>query len=170
LPNQSDVDVNIEHDRGAVNGLAEIAGSVKDQSGAALARANVRLTKVSGEICNERSDEWGRFSFSAIPPGDYHLEVLSPGFRIAAAQLSLKAQDRAVLSTVLAIGAVTQTVIVEAANMRHGTGAGFGGGGMAGGVIRGIIGGIPTQFNAGTLTLKAADGIGLIENLPLNGR
>jgi uncharacterized protein YfaS (alpha-2-macroglobulin family) len=145
LPNQSDVDVNIEHDRGAVNGLAEIAGSVKDQTGAAVPRASVKLTKASGEVRNERSDEWGRFSFSAIPAGDYRVEVLSPGFRMATAQFSVKARDRAVLSTVLAVGAVTQTVVVKAANMRSGTGHGFGGG-MAGGVIGGIIGGVPQRI------------------------
>jgi hypothetical protein len=166
LPNQSGVDVNIEHDRGAVNGLAEITGSVTDQTGAAIPRASVKLTKVSGEIRNERSDEWGRFSFAAIPPGDYSVEVLSQGFRIAAANLSLKARDRAVLSTVLAIGAVTQTVVVEAAKMRVGTGGGFGGG-FGGGVIGGIIGGVP---NAPPPRFMASAGLAMMENLPVNGR
>ena len=141
----SAVDVNIEHDRGAFNGLAEITGSVVDATGAVIPGANVKVRRVStGEVRNERTDAQGQFRFSAISPADYRIEVSSAGFSIGSADVGLRARDRAAISVALAVGSVNSVVVVEAAGAQFHLGTGVVGGvpgGVMGGVMAGIGGG-----------------------------
>jgi hypothetical protein len=109
-------EVKIEHDRGAFNGRAEITGTVTDATGAVIPGATVTLRKTgSGEIRTARADASGEFSFAAVAPGSYRAEIASPGFQMLAHELTVVARDRAVFAATLAVGAVAETVMVDAA-------------------------------------------------------
>jgi len=133
--------LTIEHDRGPFNGLAEIAGAVTDVSGAVVVSATVNARETStGKIRTTHLDAIGKFSFAALPPGSYEVEISAPGFRSVSQKVTVDAQDRAVLTAALSVGAVNEAVEVVVMN-----GAAFGvgvGGGVAGGVGAGQMGGV----------------------------
>jgi hypothetical protein len=150
------IELSMEHDRGPFNGLAEIAGTVLDASGAAAGGAIVTARSSTGKTMTAHADSDGQFRFSGVLPGDYTVEAVSEGFRTASCELTLKARDRAVLSASLEVGAATESVTVttveRAITLQGNFGAGHGGGvgvaggvagGQVGGVIGGIVGGIP---------------------------
>jgi hypothetical protein len=112
------VAVRMEHDRGPMNGLAEIAGTVTDPSGAVIsgARVTVRFA-ASGDVRHAVSNAMGCFSLSALPAAKYDVSIESPGFRIASRQVVLAPQDRAVIAAVLEVGADATTVEVVADSM-----------------------------------------------------
>src|SRR5260370_15250092 len=63
-------------------GDADIAGVVKDPSGAPIAAAKVTLTNQdSGVARTFTADSEGRYRFSAIAPGRYSLKTEATGFR-----------------------------------------------------------------------------------------
>jgi uncharacterized protein YfaS (alpha-2-macroglobulin family) len=138
------INVNIEHHRGPFNGRAEIVGTVTDATGAVVAAASVELRNVStGKNRTATTNANGKFSLSSVPPGDYEVQVVMPGFKVASAELTLHARDRAVLTSTLAVGEVSQAIEVSAASPLIQTeGAALAGvpggvgGGMGGGVFR----------------------------------
>jgi len=152
------IDLNLEHDRGPFNGLAEIAGTVTDVTGAVVPEASVEVREIStAKPRTAKTNAAGQFTFSGLPGGEYVVQVLSPGFKTAARGFSLHARDRAVLSATLSVGASSQVVEVSAASI--GVGRGFGAGvarGVPGGQVGGVIGGIIDE--------------GRVQHLPLNGR
>jgi len=170
-PDSGKIALNIEHDRGPFNGLAEIVGTVADQSGATVPGARVAVLEVStGKTRTAKTNADGQFSLSGLPAGDYRIRVSSPGFRRASRELTIQPRDRAVLSVTLLLGAVTQTVEVTGAapvvipmmiravgGVGRREGAGFGpgtaggvAGGVPGGVVGGVIGGIIGGIGPGT--------------------
>ena len=111
-PRRGAIAVRMEHGRGADNGLAEIAGAVTDQTGAVIPKAQIEILHIEdGGTRRATADAAGRFSFAALPPGNYRVRVESPGFEMSVRTVSLAAQDRAVLSAVLNVGYTTQTVM-----------------------------------------------------------
>src|SRR5271155_1742844 len=59
-----------------------ISGTVKDQSGAAIAKASVVLVNISTGIKQSTSaDDQGAYTFPVLPVGSYTLEATHPGFR-----------------------------------------------------------------------------------------
>ena len=160
-PGSTRIDLNIEHDRGPMNGRAEIVGTVTDPTGAVVAGADVELRSGgSGKIRSATSDASGRFSFSALPEGDYAIQVTQQGFRTAAVALTLEVRDRAVLSAVLSIGQASEVVEVTGANVGVQTETAMlqapGAAGVPGGAAGGVIGGALMEQRAA--------------NLPVNGR
>jgi uncharacterized protein YfaS (alpha-2-macroglobulin family) len=157
-PESTRINVNIEHDRGPLNGWAEIVGIVTDPSGAVVPGANVELRGVaSGKIRPATTDASGRFTFSGLPKGDYVIQVTQQGFKAAAETLTLEVRDRAVLSAVLSVGRVTEAVEVEAeAMVVETTNA------QLAGVPGGVAGGIGRGMGAGVMRLQSP--------LPINGR
>ncbi len=149
-PEKTTIDLNIEHDRGPFNGLAEITGKVTDATGALVPGASVEVREIStAKPRTAKTNAAGQFVFSGLPAGEYVVQVSSPGFKIAARGFTLHARDRAMLSAVLSIGAVTESVEVAAgdatvAPFGPGQGRGVGGGvfRVDGGVPRGVIGGV----------------------------
>jgi uncharacterized protein YfaS (alpha-2-macroglobulin family) len=115
-PNWGSIPLKIERDRGPDNGLAEIVGRVLDQSGAEVTGASVEVIEVpSGKARHTQTDAKGRFDLSGLPVGGYRVRISSPGFNGASRSFSLHPRDRAVLSAVLQVGQVAQTVTVAAA-------------------------------------------------------
>ena len=138
------INLDIEHDRGPFNGLAEIAGTVTDPSGAMVAAAGVEVREVStGKTRSAKTNAAGQFSLSAVPAGDYEVRVSCAGFKTASQRFTIRPRDRAVLSANLSIGASSTVVEVTGAQVVLEARAQRIGNGMAGGVIGGIIGGVP---------------------------
>jgi uncharacterized protein YfaS (alpha-2-macroglobulin family) len=157
---RTEIAVNIEHDRGAFNGQAVIAGTVTDPTGAAVAAASVEARNVStGKIRTARTNAAGQFSLSGLAVGEYVIQVSAQGFKIASRGLTLQARDRAVLSATLSIGQSSEVVEVTAASPMIQTENGVLGlavPGVPGGAAGGVIGGMIDR--------------GRLQNLPLNGR
>jgi hypothetical protein len=109
--------IDIEHDRGPVNGLAEVEGTVVDSSGASVPGAQVTAHNVSnGAVRTTVSGPEGGFDFAALPPGEYEINIRATGFKTyEMKKVSLKARDRAVLGRVsLALGVLTEEISVTA--------------------------------------------------------
>jgi uncharacterized protein YfaS (alpha-2-macroglobulin family) len=150
-PNASRVEVEIEHDRGAFNGRAEIVGTVTDSSGAVITGCAVELRRVSGgaDLRRATTNAAGQFTFSAVPAGEYTVQVTATGFMSGAAEVKLRARDRAEFSAKLSVGQSSEMVEVEDSNMRvvmdaPAPQAAVGGviGGVAGGIGAGQGGGV----------------------------
>jgi hypothetical protein len=137
------IDLGMEHDRGPFNGLAEIAGTVVDASGAVVPGVFVTAQSSTGKTMTTHADADGHFQFSTVLPGDYNLEIISLGFRAASRELALQARDRAVLSVKLEVRQITESVEVSTGG--YGLGQdGSVAGGTVGGVIGGIVGAVPS--------------------------
>jgi uncharacterized protein YfaS (alpha-2-macroglobulin family) len=135
------IDLNIEHDRGPFNGMAEITGTVVDPSGAVITNGSIEVREVSsGKRRGTRTNSTGQFSLSALPAGDYEVQVSCAGFKTAALKFAVHARDRAMLSVNLSLGASGETVEVSGAQVVVETRNGFGQG-VAGGQLGGVVGG-----------------------------
>jgi hypothetical protein len=181
-PELKSFELNIEHDHGPFNTRAEVIGTIMDQTGAVIPGATAELRERStGASRNASANASGELNLAGLPPGDYEIRVSSPGFRSESRRFTLAARDRAVLSVVLEVGAVTEAVVVDEERKAFGRiRVGGNMGVMAAGVVGGVPGGVGggggglefkmfdaprAQMNAGTLV--AALGTG---NLPINGR
>jgi hypothetical protein len=141
--------LNIEHDRGPFNGFAEIAGSVLDRTGAVIPGAIAEVREVStGKAWRVGANAAGQFNLAGFPAGNYEVQVSSPGFRIASQQFKLAARDRAVVSVVLEVGAVTEMVVIDGPRRAFRT---EGNGGVVGAVPGGVV-----MFEQMGLASKAA--------------
>jgi len=153
-PESTRINVNIEHDRGPMNGRAEIVGTVTDPTGAVVAGANVEVRSGgSGKIRSATCDASGRFSFSGLPEGDYVIQVTQQGFKTAAVALTLEVRDRAVLSAVLSVGSVNEAVEVSAGAVQVET-MNAEVAGVPGGATGGVIGGLITGQQVANLPLN----------------
>ncbi len=127
----SAIEVKIEHDRGAFNGRAEVTGTAVDQDGAALSGATIKLQEVSTKSVRVvRSDANGQFRASALPAGDYVVQISTDSESVSQ-KLTLAARDHAVLSAFLRKGQVKIVAVNE--NIGFGQGGGFAAG-AAGGI------------------------------------
>jgi hypothetical protein len=115
------VAVQIDHDRGPFNGLAEIVGTVNDSSGAIIPGTLVRLRqRATNSTRVARASSTGQFLLSGLPTGAYELEFSAAGFERVERRLVLAARDRAVVATVLGVGRATETVNVTAKDLAVG--------------------------------------------------
>jgi uncharacterized protein YfaS (alpha-2-macroglobulin family) len=107
------LNLEMEHDRGPVNGFAEITGTVADSSGAKVPGATISLRLLSNNgIRSAHSDGAGSFSLAGLPAGLYEAQISSPGFVALFRRFAMQPRDRATISAVLAVGNVTDTVTV----------------------------------------------------------
>ncbi len=114
-PKSDTIALTIEHDRGPFNGLAEIAGTITDPSGAAVSGASVTIREAStGKKRTVATDAAGQFTLPGVPAGRYDLQISQAGFKTASRTITLRARDRAVVSTILSVGAVSEAVEVSA--------------------------------------------------------
>jgi len=141
-PDAGTVTLNIEHDRGPFNGLAQIVGSITDPTGAVIANASVEVREtLTGKTRTAKTTDAGQFSLSGLPAGEYAVRVLSPGFKGGQRTLTLHARDRAILTATLNVGSSSEAVVVTASNNV----VQFGMGGVIGGVIGGVRAALPIQ-------------------------
>jgi hypothetical protein len=117
FPGTATINLQHEHFRGPLNGLAEVTGKVFDPSGAIVAGATVKLLETdSGRVHTLTTSPDGGFDLAALPVGHYQIQASCPGFMTAARNFSLEDRDRAVLSVVLQVGAMSEVVEVQAAS------------------------------------------------------
>ena len=112
---ENTINMRMERGVGPDNGLAEIDGTVTDVTGAAVSRARVQIQRIGDKSSrNIDTDAAGNFSFAALPPGRYRVQVEASGFRTGVRMISLSARDRGVLSARLEVGLNNQVVEVAA--------------------------------------------------------
>src|SRR5437867_2134894 len=95
---------------------AQISGTVKDQSGAVLAGADVKATQTAtGATRTVISSEDGGYVLANLPIGPYMLEVSLPGFRTyVQTGIVLQVNSNPTIDPVLSVGQVSETVEVQA--------------------------------------------------------
>ncbi len=93
-----------------------IRGTITDQSGAAVPKAQLTLTRTStGTARTGVSSAVGEYEFQQVTPGSYTLSVEAPGFKkYDASNLQLQVNSPATLNIVLQVGGTNQTVAVTA--------------------------------------------------------
>jgi len=131
----SGIELDIEHDRGAFNGRAEVTGVVVDQRGGAIEEASITLTGSGGAQRFTHANSDGQFTLTAVPPGDYELSV-SGGTETVTRKFTLIARDRAVVSAALRHQA--QGTVIEASPQSEALFVT-----AQAGVLGGIVGGVP---------------------------
>jgi Carboxypeptidase regulatory-like domain/TonB dependent receptor len=99
----------------AQSDTARLSGTITDPQGAAVSGASVMVTSTeTGRQSAVAANDLGYYSVSALPPGNYHVEVLQKGFKKTARDLELQVAQFAVADFQLEVGEQTQTVLVEA--------------------------------------------------------
>jgi carboxypeptidase family protein len=95
---------------------AQIAGTVKDQTGAVLPGVEVTVTQQeTGTTRNAITNETGSYVLSNLPIGPYRLEAALPGFRTyAQTGIVLQVNSSPVVNPVLEVGQVNEQVEVQA--------------------------------------------------------
>jgi len=107
------VGLEVEHDRGPFNGLAEVTGIVTDVTEARIPGALVQLREISGtKLIHARADGQGRFSIAGVPPGTYEISFSAAGFQISSSRLSVRPRDLASISAQLMVGSTMAAVTV----------------------------------------------------------
>ena len=96
---------------------AQISGAVRDSSGAVLPGADVTATQIDTNIKRSTvTDSSGDYTLQNLPVGPYRLEVMLQGFRtFAQTGIVLQVNASPVINVVLSLGALAETVSVEAA-------------------------------------------------------
>ncbi|MGE5323169.1 MAG: MG2 domain-containing protein, partial [Actinomycetota bacterium] len=109
--------VETEHDRGAMNGLAETVVTVADPLGAVIPGARVELLNTSTKRKRiGKTNDAGQISFSGLPAGEYAVILSAPGFQtFRQDSIRLRPRDRAIVSATLPVGEVTEAIEVTAA-------------------------------------------------------
>jgi hypothetical protein len=99
----------------AQSDTARLSGTVTDPQGAAVAGASVTVTSTGTDRQSAAvTNDLGYYSVSALPAGNYHVEVSQKGFKKAARDFELQVAQLAVADFQLEVGAQNQTVLVEA--------------------------------------------------------
>jgi hypothetical protein len=133
-------------------GTGAMAGTVTDSSNGAMPGATVRVTRGGTPVATATTDSSGRYRLTGLAPGVYEVSVSLSGFRTESQSgVDVSGGMETVLSTMLQIGAMGESVTVQ-----QGQGAGFGGGGGGrggaaagrGGAVGGVAGGIPAPAAA----------------------
>jgi hypothetical protein len=95
---------------------AQVSGQVTDSTSAAVPQASVTITNTStNESRKIETGSTGSYVIPLLPPGNYTLTVEKQGFQTAQFPgLVLQVNQTLAVDAVLKIGAVTQTVTVEA--------------------------------------------------------
>ncbi len=102
---------------GAQTTAGAIVGTVSDPSGAVIAGANITITNVDTNIAvKATTDTAGEYVVTPLAVGHYSVTVEATGFkRSIRNDITLNVQDRLRVDVKLEVGAVTDTVQVEAA-------------------------------------------------------
>jgi hypothetical protein len=102
---------------GAQQYFGTIVGTVTDPSGGAIPDASVTVTNTQTSISRQvKTDQSGDYRVESLVPSTYRIKVEHPGFETAEVQATELPVARTVtLNVTMNLGAVTQTVEVQAA-------------------------------------------------------
>ena len=99
----------------AQSDTARLSGTITDPQGAAVSGASVTVTSTgTGRQSAVTTNDLGYYSVSALPAGNYHVEISQKGFKKATRDFELQVAQLAVADFQLEVGAQSQTVVVEA--------------------------------------------------------
>ena len=92
-----------------------LSGTVSDGTGGVIPGANVEIlnTATNYQLARETNSS-GLFVSPPLPPGPYRVTVSSEGFRSAAKEIALNLSERLAVDFELEIGAVAESIDVEA--------------------------------------------------------
>jgi Fe(3+) dicitrate transport protein len=91
-----------------------IAGSVVDQTGAAIENASLAIRRDSGgSLRRVDVGDQGSFEVLNLVPGDYEVSATSPGFTVSTQRVSLRAGEERRLRFTLQLGGLTEDVLVR---------------------------------------------------------
>ena len=95
---------------------ADVRGTIMDEQGAAVAGADVSITSSNtGYTRSMKSGTDGGYSFTELPLGTYSIHVTHAGFKAETQTgITLHVNDSIVLNVSLKVGAVSESVTVEA--------------------------------------------------------
>jgi len=108
--------LEIERARTKDETLAGVSGRIRDRSGAIIAGVTVTLRDAAGKTRQTTAGADGSFRLTELPAGQYELTATASGFRTSKQLVELKPRQLAVLQPVLDMGAVSETVDVDAAS------------------------------------------------------
>ncbi|GAC1701077.1 MAG: hypothetical protein NVS9B4_03730 [Candidatus Acidiferrum sp.] len=97
-----------------------ITGTVSDDTGAVVADASVTVTSPqTGATRTSQTNAEGSFSFPELNPGAYNISVTKQGFKkVQEKNIEVHVSDTINVSIKLPLGAVAETVVVEASAVR----------------------------------------------------
>jgi outer membrane receptor protein involved in Fe transport len=99
----------------SVGTAGTVQGSVVDPTGAVIPTASVALENEFTQYKQSKTtDDSGRFQFTNIPPGQYHLIVSAAGFNSSHTDIAVRSKVPAELKITLGLGTRSETVQVRA--------------------------------------------------------
>jgi hypothetical protein len=99
----------------AQSDTARLQGTITDPQGSAVNGAVVNVTSVeTGRLTTATTNELGYYTVSALPAGNYKVEVTQKGFKKISRTLELQVAQVGAADFQLAVGEVSETVTVEA--------------------------------------------------------
>jgi hypothetical protein len=95
---------------------ADVRGTIMDEMGAAVAGADVSISNAqTGLTRNTKSGSDGTYSFTELPLGTYNIHVTHAGFKAETQTgIALHVNDSLVVNVGLRVGAISESVTVEA--------------------------------------------------------
>ncbi|HET6932586.1 MAG TPA: TonB-dependent receptor [Candidatus Acidoferrum sp.] len=98
----------------AQSDTARLQGTVTDPQGNAVSGAAVNVTSVeTGRLSTVTTSELGYYTVSALPPGNYRVDISQKGFKKVSRTLELQVAQLGVADFQLSVGEVTETITVE---------------------------------------------------------
>ena len=92
---------------------ASISGHIKDEQGAQVNQAEVRLRSRDGLLLVARSDATGSFRFDGLGDGNYFLEVSATGFAtLTSESMQLDRGATQTVELVLKVEGISENVVV----------------------------------------------------------
>ena len=99
----------------AQSDTARLQGTVTDAQGGVVNGATVTVTNVdTSRQSTAVTNELGYYSVSALPAGNYRVEISQKGFKTTTRELALQVAQFGVADFQLEVGQQTETVVVEA--------------------------------------------------------
>jgi hypothetical protein len=94
---------------------ASVRGTITDSSGAGVGAAKIVVTDQDrGTIFQSEADASGRYTVTALPPGNYVLTAEASGFkRFSSGRFSVVVQQQVTVDAQLQVGEVSTTVEVQ---------------------------------------------------------
>lgn len=101
---------------GQATQVAQIAGVVQDQSGAAIVQAQISLTGTeTGFVRETISGPDGTYTLPNLPPGNYRLSITKPGFAsYSQSGIALQVNTNPQINVSLKLGQVSEQIEVQA--------------------------------------------------------
>jgi outer membrane cobalamin receptor len=96
---------------------ASVSGAITDPTGARVAHVRVVLSTALAVVGTAEADARGEFHFDGLAPARYELHVVAEGFGSDSIDVVVTPGEHAVVNVALHVSAVTESVVVSAAQV-----------------------------------------------------